>query len=200
MNAISGHRPHTLPPGPLKVALIPGCMIEMRGEPAAGFSQTFGGDTLNAAVYLSRLNHDSQVVVDYVTAIGADTFSESMRRLWGDEGIGHQHVCVIEGALPGLCFIQTDPNGERRFLLDSLRQRSVRSAGRAGEEGYRHHGDGRLFQRGLSLVSPARGDPQLAARWGHRLAAQVVQHRGALIPTDAMPSLTMSSFSSAVEA
>jgi sugar/nucleoside kinase (ribokinase family) len=152
MNAISGHRPHTLPPGPLKVALIRGCMIEMRGEPAAGFSQTFGGDTLNAAVYLSRLNHDSQ------------------------------------------------PHGERRFLLDSLRQRAVRSAGRAGEEGYRHHGDGRLFQRGLSLVSPARGDPQLAARWGHRPAAQVVQHRGALIPTDAMPNLTMSSFSSAVEA
>jgi 2-dehydro-3-deoxygluconokinase len=97
LNAISGHRPHTLPPGPLKVALIRGCM----GEPAAGFSQTFVGDALNAAVYLSWLNHDSQVVVDYVTAIGADTFSESMRRLWGDERIGHQHMCVIEGRCRG---------------------------------------------------------------------------------------------------
>ena len=44
------------------------------------------------------------------------------------------------------------------------------------------------------------GDPQLAAHWGHRLAAQVVQHRGALIPSAAMPSLNMPSFSSVAEA
>ncbi|WP_460137582.1 PfkB family carbohydrate kinase [Pseudomonas sp. S1_E04] len=44
------------------------------------------------------------------------------------------------------------------------------------------------------------GDPQLVARWGHRLAAQVVQHRAALIPKAAMPGMSTPSFSSAAEA
>ena len=44
------------------------------------------------------------------------------------------------------------------------------------------------------------GEPQQAARWGHTLAAEVVQHPGALIPAAAMPSLNMPVFSSVAEA
>ena len=333
MNVISGQRPQTASPRPLKVALVGECMIEMRGEPASGFSQTFGGDTLNAAVYLSRLNPDSRIVADYVTAIGADSFSDAMRQLWRDESVGDQHVRVIEDALPGLYFIQTDPQGERRFLywrgeaaarsmfdgpeadavLHALagydyvylsgislailtasgRERLMQALRLARESGtrivfdnnYRPHlwpdaqaarqaydamlrltdlalitweDDAALFgyadvealfrayadfgvtevalKRGVAscLIQCASGrfevpaervrqivdttaagysfsaaylscrlqggDPQLAARWGHRLAAQVVQHRGALIPNAAMPRLHMPSFSSAAEA
>lgn len=308
-------------------------MIEIRGEPASGFTQTYGGDTLNAAVYLSRLNPDSRIVADYVTAIGADSFSDAMRQFWREESVGDQHVRVIEDALPGLYFIQTDSHGERQFLywrgqaaarrmfdgphadalLNALagydylylsgvslailtangRERLMQALRAARESGtrivfdnnYRPHlwpdaqaarqaygailrltdlalitweDDAALFgyadvetlfqayanfgvaevalKRGVAscLIQCASGrfevpaeqvqqvvdttaagdsfsaaylscrlqggDPQLAASWGHRLAAEVVQHRGALIPGAAMPSLHMPSLSTAAEA
>jgi 2-dehydro-3-deoxygluconokinase len=333
MKVIPGQCPQTALPRPLKVALVGECMIEMRGEPVSGFSQTFGGDTLNAAIYLCRLSTPVRIVSDYVTAIGADSFSDAMRQLWRDEGVGDQHVRVIEDALPGLYFIQTDAQGERRFLywrgeaaarrmFDGLeagtvlhaladydyvylsgislailtangRERLMHALRLARESGtrivfdnnYRPHlwpdaqaareaygemlrltdlalitweDDAALFgyadvealfrayadfgvgevalKRGAAscLIQCASGrfdvpaeqvrqvvdttaagdsfsaaylscrlqggDPQLAAHWGHRLAAQVVQHRGALIPSAAMPNLNMLSFSSAAEA
>lgn len=333
MTVNSRQRPQSVPSGPLKVALVGECMIEMRSDPLTGLSQTFGGDTLNVAVYFCRLNASARIVADYVTAIGADSFSDAMRQLWRDEGVGDQHVRVIEDALPGLYFIQTDSQGERRFLYwrgeaaarrmfdgaeagpalraladydyiyvsgislailtASGRERLLHALRLARECGarivfdnnYRPHlwpdtqaarqaygdmlrltdlalitweDDAALFgyadvevlfraytDFGVSEVAVKRGvasclihcpsgrfevpaeqvrhvvdttaagdsfsaaylscrlqggDPQLAARWGHRLAAQVVQHRGALIPGAAMPSLKMPSFSSAVEA
>ncbi|MGO1268437.1 MAG: PfkB family carbohydrate kinase, partial [Pseudomonas bubulae] len=115
MTVTLGHCPQADLPHPRRVALVGECMIEMRGLPGALFSQTFGGDTLNAAVYLSRLGAGNGIVADYVTAIGADAFSVAMRQLWRDEGVGDQHVRVIKDALPGLYFIQTDDQGERRF-------------------------------------------------------------------------------------
>ena len=36
------------------IAIIGECMIELNGKPFGSMHQTFGGDTLNAAVYLSR--------------------------------------------------------------------------------------------------------------------------------------------------
>lgn len=333
MKLIPGQRPRGTSPRPLSVALVGECMIEMRGEPASGFSQTFGGDTLNAAVYLSRLNPGAGVIADYITAIGADSFSDAMRQLWRDEGVGDRHVRVISDALPGLYFIQTDNQGERRFLywrgeaaarrmfdgpeadvtlraladydyvylsgislaiLTATGRERLMHALRLAREGstrivfdnnYRPHlwpdaqaargayaealrltdlalitweDDAALFgyadaealfrayagfgvgevvvKRGAASclvqcaagrfnvpAEPVRqlvdttaagdsfsaaylscrlqgGEPQLAARWGHRLAAQVVQHRGALIPHAAMPSLNMRSFSSVAEA
>lgn len=317
---------------PLKVALVGECMIEMRGEPSAAITQTFGGDTLNTAVYLARLSPRGAVAVDYVTAVGSDAFSVAMRRSWLDEGIGDTHVRVIEDALPGLYFIQTDPHGERRFLywrgeaaarrmcegpeadamLEALadydyvylsgislailtpagRQRLIEALHRARRAGthivfdnnYRPHlwpdpetarqayrdllrltdlalvtweDDATLFgyrdpealfsayaevgvrevalKRGAAscLIQcptgrfdvPAQtvtqvvdttaagdsfsaaylacrlrgGDPEQAARWGHRLAAQVVQYRGALIPHAAMPNMGASSLPSVAQ-
>jgi 2-dehydro-3-deoxygluconokinase len=308
-------------------------MIEMRGEPGAAITQTFGGDTLNTAVYLARLNPRGAVAVDYMTAVGSDAFSVAMRRSWLEEGIGDAHVRVLEDALPGLYFIQTDLHGERRFLywrgeaaarrmfegpeaeamLDALadydyvylsgislaillpqgRQRLVQALHHARRTGtrvvfdnnYRPHlwsnpetarqayrdvlhltdlalvtweDDALLFgyrdaealfsayaeagirevalKRGAAscliqcptgrLEVPAQtvahvvdttaagdsfsaaylacrlrgGDPEQAARWGHRLAAQVVQYRGALIPKAAMPNMGVSSLPSAAQA
>jgi 2-dehydro-3-deoxygluconokinase len=330
---ISRQEPQSVSPRPLKIALVGECMIEMRSEQAASFSQTFGGDTLNAAVYLSRLNPAARLVVDYITALGADSLSDAMRQSWRDEGVGDEHVRVIDDALPGLYFIQTDVHGERRFLywrgeaaarhmfdgpqantaLHALsdydyvylsgislailtaqgRERLMHALHLARESGtrivfdnnYRPHlwpdvhaarqaygdvlrltdlalitweDDAALFgyadvealfrsyaefgvrevalKRGAAscLVESAAGrfeipaeqvpqivdttaagdsfsaaylacrlqggEPQLAARWGHRLAGEVVQHRGALIPRAAMPRLNMHSFSSAAEA
>ncbi|WP_434576297.1 sugar kinase [Pseudomonas sp. Z3-6] len=332
MDLTHNHDSETRFTRPLKVVLVGECMIEMRGEPGAAITQTFGGDTLNTAVYLARLNPRGAVAVDYMTAVGNDAFSIAMGRSWLAEGIGDAHVRVIEDALPGLYFIQTDPHGERRFhywrgeaaarrmfegpeadtMLEALadydyaylsgislailtpagRQRlidAVHLARRAGtrivfDNNYRPHlwpdpetarqvyrdllhltdlalvtweDDVALFgyrdpealfsayaevgvrevalKRGAAscLIQcptgrfdvPAQtvshvvdttaagdsfsaaylacrlrgGDPEQAARWGHRLAAQVVQYRGALIPHAAMPNMGASSLPSVAQ-
>ncbi|WP_212801061.1 sugar kinase [Pseudomonas sp. St290] len=332
MDITLNHGPEIRFARPLKVALVGECMIEMRGEPGAAIMQTFGGDTLNTAVYLARLNPRGAVALDYMTAVGSDAFSVAMRRSWLDEGIGDVHVRVIEDALPGLYFIQTDPRGERRFLYwrgeaaarrmfdgpeaDTLlngladydyvylsgislailtpegRQRLIQAlhlARRGGtrivfDNNYRPHlwpdpeaarqvyrellrltdlalitweDDAILFgyrdtdalfsayaQEGVGEVALKRGadscliqcpagrfevpaqhvahvidttaagdsfnaaylacrlrggDPEQAARWGHRLAAQVVQYRGALISQAAMPNMGASSLSSVAQ-
>ncbi|MCF5611554.1 sugar kinase [Pseudomonas syringae] len=98
-----------------RVALIGECMIELQQHADGSLRQSFGGDTLNTAVYLSRLLGD-RAQVDYVTALGDDSFSDAMCRAWADEGIGLGKVQRLPGRLPGLYCIQTDANGERRFL------------------------------------------------------------------------------------
>jgi 2-dehydro-3-deoxygluconokinase len=332
MDLTHNHGSETRFTRPLKVVLVGECMIELRGEPGAAITQTFGGDTLNTAVYLARLNPRGAVAVDYMTAVGNDAFSVAMGRSWLAEGIGDAHVRVIEDALPGLYFIQTDPHGERRFhywrgeaaarrmfegpeadtMLEALadydyaylsgislailtpagRQRlidAVHLARRAGtrivfDNNYRPHlwpdpetarqayrdllhltdlalvtweDDAALFgyrdpealfsayaELGVREVALKRGaascliqcptgrfdvpaqtvshvvdttaagdsfsaaylacrlrggDPEQAARWGHRLAAQVVQYRGALIPHAAMPNMGASSLPSVAQ-
>lgn len=98
-----------------RVALIGECMIELQQHANGNLQQSFGGDTLNTAVYLARLlGHNGRV--DYVTALGDDSFSDAMCRQWAGEGIGLERVQRLPGRLPGLYCIQTDANGERRFL------------------------------------------------------------------------------------
>ncbi|SEI62640.1 sugar kinase [Pseudomonas sp. NFR16] len=98
-----------------RVALIGECMIELQQHANGTLKQSFGGDTLNTAVYLSRLL-GSAAQVDYVTALGDDSFSDAMCQVWADEDIGLSRVQRLPGRLPGLYCIQTDANGERRFL------------------------------------------------------------------------------------
>jgi 2-dehydro-3-deoxygluconokinase len=98
-----------------RVALIGECMIELQQHADGSLKQSFGGDTLNTAVYLSRLL-GSAAQVDYVTALGDDSFSDAMCGIWADEGIGLSRVQRLPGRLPGLYCIQTDADGERRFL------------------------------------------------------------------------------------
>ena len=98
-----------------RIALIGECMIELQQHADGSLHQSFGGDTLNTAVYLSRLLGE-RAKVDYVTALGDDSFSDAMCRAWSDEGIGLGKVQRMPGRLPGLYCIQTDDSGERRFL------------------------------------------------------------------------------------
>src|SRR5262245_28263648 len=114
-----------------RVACIGEFMIELRqaqGGQGAGqngglYSRGYGGDTLNTAVYLSRLGVD----VDYVTALGDDALSDEMIAGWAAEGIGTKRVVRLPGKLPGLYLIQTDDKGERRFFhwRDSAAARSL---------------------------------------------------------------------------
>ena len=98
-----------------RVALIGECMIELQQHANGTLKQSFGGDTLNTAVYLSRLLGPA-AQVDYVTALGDDSFSDAMCASWAEEGIGLSRVQRLPGRLPGLYCIQTDAKGERRFL------------------------------------------------------------------------------------
>ena len=98
-----------------RIALIGECMIELQQRADGSLQQSFGGDTLNTAVYLSRAL-DDKAQVDYVTALGDDSFSDAMCQIWRSEGIGLDLVQRLPGRLPGLYCIQTDAHGERRFL------------------------------------------------------------------------------------
>jgi 2-dehydro-3-deoxygluconokinase len=95
-----------------RVASIGECMIELKQAPGGLYSRGYGGDTLNTAIYLARLDID----VDYVTALGDDSLSDEMLAGWATEGVGTSRVARLTGKLPGIYMIQTDDLGDRRFF------------------------------------------------------------------------------------
>lgn len=97
-----------------QIALIGECMIELNGEPFGAMQQTYGGDSLNTAVYLARLAAD--VDVQYVSALGVDALSRGMRERWQEEGVGTQWVLEDAARQAGIYLIQLDSRGERTFL------------------------------------------------------------------------------------
>ena len=94
----------------LRCVSIGECMLELSGT-AGDYSLAFGGDTLNAAVYMSRHG----VSVDYLTALGRDSYSNWMLESWQAEGVGTALVRQVEGRLPGFYIIETADDGERSF-------------------------------------------------------------------------------------
>ncbi|OBV37373.1 sugar kinase [Janthinobacterium psychrotolerans] len=101
------------------VFVIGECMIELqrgqRGATAQAMDYRFGGDTLNAAVYLARLVDASRHRIAYVTALGTDGLSDDMAASWQAEGIDTACVQRLADKLPGMYLIETDADGERRF-------------------------------------------------------------------------------------
>ncbi len=75
----------------------------------------FDGDTLNMAVYLARQVNEAQLSVDYVTALGIDSFSEQMIAAWQQEKVNTRLIQRLENKMPGLYVIETDDTGERTF-------------------------------------------------------------------------------------
>ncbi|WP_304623230.1 sugar kinase [Candidatus Pantoea communis] len=98
----------------MKIAVIGECMVELSSQ-NGGISQDFGGDTLNTAVYLSRLLEPEQVTISYVTGLGTDPFSQAMIKFWQSEGLDTSKVLVSDSHLPGMYYIETDAKGERTF-------------------------------------------------------------------------------------
>jgi 2-dehydro-3-deoxygluconokinase len=86
-------------------------MIELSQAGNGLLQRSWGGDTLNTAVYLARLGG----AVDYLTALGDDPLSDEMLAAWSAEGVGTAHVVRMPGRLPGLYLITTDAAGQRRF-------------------------------------------------------------------------------------
>ncbi len=100
-----------------KIASIGECMLEisnptgevLKRKMAVQFS--FGGDTLNTAIYLARLGVPSA----FVTALGDDPYSEWLLSEWGLEDVQTDMVLRLENRNPGLYMIETDSSGERSF-------------------------------------------------------------------------------------
>lgn len=76
-----------------------------------GWTLGYGGDTLNTAVHLSRLGQH----VVFVTALGSDPFSNSLRDDWIGEGLDLTLVRSDPHRRPALYAIATDEHGERSF-------------------------------------------------------------------------------------
>lgn len=96
------------------IAIIGECMIELQ-EKGSQLNRSFGGDTLNTAVYLSRLTKDKDIQTTYITALGTDNFSEEMIAAWNTESIDTSKIIRLADKQPGLYYIETDETGERSF-------------------------------------------------------------------------------------
>lgn len=98
-----------------KIAIIGECMVEVSGPPFSNqLTQSYGGDTLNTAVYLSRLLPTENIY--YVTALGKDMISDAMHESWQQEGVATDHILRFDALFPGLYWIILDEKGERSFL------------------------------------------------------------------------------------
>lgn len=85
----------------MQVVVVGECMLELVGQDPGrtqGWQLGYAGDTFNTALYLSRL----QVPVAYLTALGADPFSQDMRAAWAGEGIDTSMVLTDASRLPGI--------------------------------------------------------------------------------------------------
>lgn len=96
----------------VKVAFFGECMIELSGLP---LQRTFGGDTLNTALYLARLGQNRGIEVSYATALGIDHISHEMLESWKAENIDTSLVRRLDEKLPGLYLVETEPNGDRHI-------------------------------------------------------------------------------------
>ena len=97
-----------------QLAVLGECMIELQ-QRGSELTRRYGGDTLNTAVYFSRLTQQADVETAYVTALGNDNFSHEMMSDWQQEGINTRLILTVDDKKPGLYFIETDATGERSF-------------------------------------------------------------------------------------
>lgn len=98
-----------------RVAVIGECMLELQGQAFGPMTQTYGGDTLNTAVYLRRCGQAAGIEVAYATAVGEDSLSQGLLERWAGQGLDTRLVRRIAGRHPGLYMIQVDERGERSF-------------------------------------------------------------------------------------
>ena len=96
----------------MKIACFGECMVELSGQP---LQRTFGGDTLNTALYLARLGRPRGIEVCYATALGVDTISQDMLTAWQKEQIDTRMVRQLPHKLPGLYLVETEPSGRRHY-------------------------------------------------------------------------------------
>lgn len=163
-----------------RVAVVGECMLELQGEAFGAMRQTFGGDTLNSAVYLARLTAARGVEVQYATAVGTDSLSEGLLTRWRAERVGVDLVQRLPDRMPGLYLIEVDGQGERRFSY--WRGESAARAYFDGASSPLEEAAGSfdaLYLSGISLaILPPAGRERLLSLMG------AMRARGALVAFD----------------
>lgn len=94
----------------MRIVFIGEAMLEL-SRSGEGWRMGYGGDTLNTAIHLARLGHDTA----YLTAIGDDPMSADMKAKWAGEGLDTGLVLDHPARSTGLYAISTDATGERSF-------------------------------------------------------------------------------------
>ena len=167
---------------PRRVVCFGECMLELQGQAFGSMRQTYGGDTLNTAVYLARCGAAQGLQVNYATALGDDPLSDGLLSRWQADGLGTGLVRRLPGRLPGLYLIEVDGQGERRFSYwrDQAAARDYFTApvGSTPLEQQAHHIDA-LYLSGISVaILPPAGRERLAA------LCEALRRRGALVVFD----------------
>ncbi|USH04335.1 sugar kinase [Grimontia kaedaensis] len=101
-----------------RVAFLGECMLELSGTSLGQIQQSWGGDTLNAAVYFHRAQSakDKTTGTYFVSALGTDPLSNELSKAWEKEGVLTEYVLRDPERMPGLYQILVSPEGEREFL------------------------------------------------------------------------------------
>lgn len=99
----------------MRVLCIGEPLVEFTSRPDAPstFQRRAGGDTLNTAIYLSRLT--ARGTAAYLSALGDDPQSLWLRDQMKAEGVDCTPMMIQPGSRPGLSFIATNAAGERSF-------------------------------------------------------------------------------------
>ena len=103
------------------------CVGEVLIELARGADGTFalscGGDAFNTAIYLARAGIEAA----FATAVGDDTYSESVVALTAAGGVAANLILRVPGRLPALCLVENGPSGERhaRYWRDGAPAREL---------------------------------------------------------------------------
>jgi 2-dehydro-3-deoxygluconokinase len=127
------------------------CMIEKNAN--EGFS--FGGDSLNSALYCARAASQERITVSYATAIGQDKESLQLIKQWQQEGIDTHFVSQIEGKKLGRYSISNNAQGERSFSYerdDSAAKYYFSHHNNAFEEALLNRAIDYLYLTGISLA------------------------------------------------
>ncbi|WP_296163099.1 sugar kinase [Rhodoferax sp.] len=164
---------------PIKVAFFGECMLELNGTAFGAMQQSYGGDTFNTAVYLSRCGGGA-IKSWYATALGDDALSLELERRWAQDGLALDLVRHIPGRMPGLYQIQVDAQGERRFSFwrDNSAAKAYFDVAETPLEAQNDQWDAFYFS-GISLaILPADGQNRLLA------FAQTLRTRGATVVFD----------------
>ena len=97
----------------MNIICIGEAMAELRLRDGA-MAHGYAGDIFNAAVYLRRLLPADQQV-QFLSRVGADTFSQRFLSLAADEGIDAAHIDRDPDRNIGIYLVSTDAAGERSF-------------------------------------------------------------------------------------
>lgn len=102
----------------IRIGFFGEAMIEISGQP---LQKNYGGDVLNTAVYLSRLNEHindknaANFKIYFITALGDDSISSTMIKKWQNEGIETELIKIVKGKQMGLYIVETTAIGDRNF-------------------------------------------------------------------------------------